>query len=66
LAFGLIALAWHDYNDWHQPRYIVYAAAAQIFGGAAIQFRRYSRERSGNCAAAFAYSRDGETSHEKS
>ena len=41
LAFGLITLAWHDYNDWHQLRYIVYAAAAaQIFGGAAIQFRR--------------------------
>jgi hypothetical protein len=38
LAFGLITLAWHDYNDWHQLRYIVYAAAAaQIFGGAVIQ-----------------------------
>jgi len=41
LAFGLITLAWHDYNDGHLLRYIVYAAAAaQIFGGAAIQFRR--------------------------
>ena len=41
MAFGLITLAWHDYNDWHPLRYIVYAAAAaQIFGGAAIQFRR--------------------------
>src|SRR5271169_2089164 len=40
LATGLITLVWHDYNDWHQLRYIVYAAsAAQIFGGAAIQFR---------------------------
>ncbi len=40
LAFGLITLAWHNYNDSHQLRYIVYAAAAaQIFGGAAIQFR---------------------------
>jgi len=40
LAFGLITLAWHDYNGWHQPRYLVYAAAAAlIFGGAAIQFR---------------------------
>src|SRR5216683_130838 len=40
LAFGLITLAWHDYNGWHQPRYMVYAAgAAQIFGGVAIQFR---------------------------
>jgi hypothetical protein len=40
LAFGLITLAWHDYNDWPPLRYIVYAgAAAQIFGGTAIQFR---------------------------
>ena len=44
LAFGLITLAWHDYNDWHQLRYLVYAAAAaQIFGGAAIQFRRTAK-----------------------
>jgi hypothetical protein len=44
LAFGLITLAWHDYNGWHLPRYIVYAAAAaQIFGGAAIQFRRTAK-----------------------
>jgi hypothetical protein len=41
LAFGLITLAWHDYNDWHPPLYIAYpAAAALIFGGTAIQFRR--------------------------
>src|SRR5438309_1556926 len=41
LAIGLITLAWHAYNGWHQPRYLIYAAAAaQIFGGAAIQFRR--------------------------
>ena len=40
MAFGLITLAWHDYNGWHQPRYLVYAAAvALLFGGAAIQFR---------------------------
>ena len=44
LAFGLITLAWHDYNDWHPRRYIIYAAAAAlIFGGAAIQFRRTSK-----------------------
>ncbi len=37
LAFGLITLAWHDYNGWHPPPYIVYAAAAaQILGGAAF------------------------------
>lgn len=41
LALGLITVAWHDYNGWHQPRYLVHAAAAAlIFGGAAIQFRR--------------------------
>ncbi len=44
LAFGLITLAWHDYNGWHQPRYLVHAAAAAlIFGGAAIQFRRAAK-----------------------
>jgi hypothetical protein len=44
LAFGLISLAWHDYNGWHQPRYLVYAAAAAlILGGAAIQFRRTAK-----------------------
>jgi len=44
LAVGLIILASRDYNDWHPPRYIAYAAAAAlIFGGAAIQFRRTSK-----------------------
>jgi hypothetical protein len=44
LAIGLITLAWHDYNDWPQLRYLVYAAsAAQIVGGAAIQFRRTTK-----------------------
>ncbi len=44
LAFGLITLAWRDYNDWHPPLYIVYpAAAALIFGGAAMQFRRTAK-----------------------
>ena len=44
LAFGLIMLAWHNYNGWHLPRTIVYpAAAAEIFGGAAIQFRRTAK-----------------------
>jgi hypothetical protein len=43
-AFGLITMAWHDYNGWHQPRYLVYAAAAAlIFGGAAIQFPRIAK-----------------------
>ncbi len=44
VASGLITLAWHDYNGWHLPRYIAYpAAAAEIFGGAAIQFRRTAK-----------------------
>src|SRR6266481_1471778 len=44
LAFGLITPAWHDYNDWHPPLLIVYpAAAALIFGGAAMQFRRTAK-----------------------
>jgi hypothetical protein len=44
LAFGLITLAWHDYNGWHQLHYVVDAAgAAQIIGGAAIQFRRTAK-----------------------
>jgi hypothetical protein len=44
LAFGVVTLAWHDYNGWHQPRYLVYAAAvALIFGGAAIHFRRTAK-----------------------
>jgi hypothetical protein len=44
LAFGVITLVWHDYNGWHQPRYLVYAAAAAlIFGGAAIQFPRSAK-----------------------
>jgi len=44
LSFGLIMLAWHEYNGWHLPGYVVYpAAAAGIFGGAAIQFRRTAK-----------------------
>ena len=53
MASGLITLVWHDYKDWDQLRYVlnatdgpvfVYAAAvAQIFGGAAIQFRRTAK-----------------------
>src|SRR5271169_5823774 len=54
LVFGLITLAWHDYNDWHQLRHIVYAAAAaQIFGGAAIQFRRTAKTGAAVLGAAY-------------
>jgi putative oxidoreductase len=48
LAFGLITLAWQDYNGWHLSRYVVYpAAAAEIVGGAAIQFRRTAKTGAG-------------------
>jgi len=54
LTFGLITLAWHDYNGWHQPLYLVYAAAAAlIFGGAAIQFRRTAKAGSAVLAAIY-------------
>jgi hypothetical protein len=54
LASGLITLAWHDYNDSHQLRYLVYAAsAALIFGGAAIQFRRTARTGAAVLGAAY-------------
>jgi hypothetical protein len=60
LAFGIITLAWHDYNGWHQPRYLVYAAAAAlIFGGATIEFRRTAKAGAavlglvGLCTASF-------------
>ena len=54
LAMGLIALAWHGYNDWHQPRYLVHAAAAAlIFGGAAIQFRRTAKAGAAVLAAVY-------------
>jgi len=44
LAFGVITLAWQDYNGWRQPRYLVCAAAAAlIFGGVVIQFVRTSK-----------------------
>ena len=53
LAFGLITLAWPDIDDWLQLRsiwsaqdgrvFIYAAAAAQIVGGAAIQFRRTAK-----------------------
>ncbi len=54
LASGFITLAWHDYNGWHQPRYLVYAAAAAvIFCGAAIQFRRSAKPGAGVLAAVY-------------
>jgi hypothetical protein len=54
LAHGLITLAWHDSNDGHQLRYVVYAAAAGlILGGAAIQFRRTAKAGAAVLGAAY-------------
>jgi hypothetical protein len=63
LAFGLTALAWHNYKDWDQLRYILNAtdgpvflytvAAAQIFGGGAIQFRRTAQAGAAVLAAVY-------------
>jgi hypothetical protein len=54
LASGLVTLAWQDYNGWHQPRYLLYAAAAaQIFGGAAIQFHRTTKAGAAFLGAVF-------------
>jgi hypothetical protein len=62
VAFGLIAMAWHDYSE-HQLVYVlnaqdarlfVYAAAAaQIVGGAAIQFRRTAKMGAGVLGATY-------------
>src|SRR5580692_7516589 len=43
LAFGLITLAWHEYNGWHLRSIVYPATAAEIFGGVAIQFRRTAK-----------------------
>jgi hypothetical protein len=54
LASGLITLAWHDYNDSHHLRYIVYAAsAALIFGGGVIQVRRIAKTGASVLGAAY-------------
>jgi hypothetical protein len=54
LAYGLITLAWHDSNDGHQLRYVVYAAAAALIcGGAAIQFRRTAKAGAAVLGAAY-------------
>src|SRR5690242_1013809 len=54
LAFGISTLAWHDYNGGHLLRYIVYAAAAaQILGGAAIQFRQLAKTGAAILGAAY-------------
>lgn len=54
LASGLITLIWRDYNNFHSLRYIVYAAAAaQMFGGASILFRRTAKTGAAILLASF-------------
>lgn len=53
LAAGVVSFVWPDYKDWDQlrdllnatsgPAFAFCASAAQIFGGATIQFRRTAR-----------------------
>lgn len=54
MVSGLATLVWHDYNDWNQPRYLVYAAgAALMVGGVAIQFGRTAKPGAGILGAVF-------------
>jgi hypothetical protein len=44
LAFGVIALLWHDSSDPHPQRYLIYAAsAALVVGGAIIQYAKTAK-----------------------
>jgi uncharacterized membrane protein YphA (DoxX/SURF4 family) len=53
VAFGIITLVWHDFNNWqqiqvlgnvpHREIFVYVAAAVQIFGGVAIQWPRTAR-----------------------
>src|SRR5260370_33852454 len=53
-AFGFITLPWHDYNGWQHRRCLIYAAAAAlIFGGAAMQFRRTAKTGAAVLAAVY-------------
>jgi hypothetical protein len=53
-ASGLVTLLWHSADGSHQPRYLVSAAAAaQIFGGAAIQLLRSAKTGAAIIAAAY-------------
>lgn len=50
VAFGVITLVWHDFNGWqqiqalgnvpHREIFLYIAAAVELFGGIAIQWRR--------------------------
>ncbi len=53
VGFGIITLVWHDFNTWqqiaplgnipHREVLVYIAAATEIFGGLAIQWRRSAR-----------------------
>jgi uncharacterized membrane protein len=53
ILFGVITLVWRDFNNWqqiqvlgdvpHREILVYLAAAIEIFGGVAIQFRKTAR-----------------------
>ena len=63
LAFGLLWCVWHDARDWDQLRFVANArlgalsvdaaAAAQIVGGAAMQFGRTAKTGAGVVGALY-------------
>ena len=54
MALGFITLAWRDYSGWHELRYLAdAAAAAQILGGAAMQFRPTAKMAAGVLGAVY-------------
>lgn len=65
IAFGLVALGWHDFDTWQQLKLLwstpggailgYVAAAAEILGGAAIQFRRSRRWGAVTLAAVYLF-----------
>lgn len=65
ILFGAVALAWHDFNAWHQLRTLwntpygpaigSVATVAEIVGGTAIQSRRTARAGSAILGIAYLY-----------
>src|SRR6266853_1517612 len=59
LAFGLVTLVWHAYNGWHQPRYLVNAAAAALVIGMVTGNAESDRPHSFGHLYRFLYPRTG-------
>jgi hypothetical protein len=44
LAFGVVALVWHDSSDSHLLRYLIYTASvALVFGGTIVQYAKTAK-----------------------